>query len=363
MKILIVEDQAEIRDTLRDFLAINGHEVIAAEDGVQGLKMAAQQPEFIFCDVDMPNLNGYGMLAEIRKMPGICDVPFVFLTARADRSELREGMTSGADDYITKPFTEKDLIKAIAARTKRQQGLRERVDELARRHQHEINAQWSHELLTPLNAVMGMLDLIEMDADAIRPSDLKEMLATIRQGAERQEKLARKLIRYFSTEQMLAAAQPAQTATGAADRAVREGAARAATEAGRSADLMLNLSPGTVRIPEDTLAFAVAEVVANACAFSKAGTPVKVEGRGQGTRYRIEVLDEGPGLTAEQCARVGAFVQFDRKQREQQGLGLGLAIARSTAKLAGGCVQLAPRLGRSGLTVSFDLPLHEANRA
>ncbi len=111
MKILIVEDQTEIRDTLRDMLEINGHDVIAAEDGVERLKMAAQQPEFIFCDVEMPNLDGYGMLAEIKKMSGVCDVPFIFLTARAERSALREGMASGADDYITKPFSEADLVK------------------------------------------------------------------------------------------------------------------------------------------------------------------------------------------------------------------------------------------------------------
>lgn len=357
MKILVVEDQVEIRDTLRDILEINGHEVVTAEDGVQGLKLAAQQPEFIFCDVDMPNLDGYGMLAEIKKMPGVCDVPFVFLTARVERSELREGMASGADDYITKPFSEDDLIKAIAARTGRQRGLRDRIDELARRHQHEINAQWSHELLTPLNAVMGMLELAEMDAETISPAELKEMLATIRQGAERQEKLARKLISYFSTEQMLAAGPSAQRPGGAADRAVRTGAGRAAKDAGRDTDLVLTVEPGTVGVREEMLATAVAEVVGNACTFSAPGTPVKVTGRPQSGRYRIEVVDEGPGMTAEQCERVGAFVQFDRKQREQQGLGLGLAIARATAKLAGGTIGLGVGPAGKGLTVAFDLPL------
>jgi len=359
MKILIVEDQVEFRDTLRDMLELNGHEVITADDGVQGLKMAAQQPEFIFCDVNMPNLDGYGMLAGIKKMPGVCDVPFVFLTARAERGELREGMASGADDYITKPFTEEDLVKAIAARTKRQRALRERIDELARHRQHQINAQWSHELLTPLNAVMGMLDLLEMDAETIRPADLKEMLGTIREGAQRQERLARKLINYFSAEQMLAAGASVQRASGAADRAIRDGASRAAKDAGRSADLVLKVDPGTVGVREEMLATAIAEVVSNACAFSKAGTPIEVSGTAHSGRYRIDVVDDGVGLTAEQCARAGAFVQFDRKQREQQGLGLGLAIARSTARLAGGDVKLVPRSGEKGLVVSFDLPLGE----
>src|SRR4051812_16336846 len=106
MKILIIEDQEDIRATLRDLLEINGHEVIEAEDGVQGVKLAAQTPDFIFCDMSMPNLDGRGVLNAIKEMPEIRDVPFVFLTANAERHHQREGMTLGADDYITKPFTE-----------------------------------------------------------------------------------------------------------------------------------------------------------------------------------------------------------------------------------------------------------------
>src|SRR4051812_43575322 len=107
MKILIIEDQPEVRATLQDLLEIHGHEVLAAEDGVVGVRLAAQSPDFIFCDMAMPNLDGPGVLAAIRQMPGVSDVPFVFLTAFADRGRQREGMAQGADDYITKPFTER----------------------------------------------------------------------------------------------------------------------------------------------------------------------------------------------------------------------------------------------------------------
>src|SRR4051812_10048944 len=103
MKILIVEDQPDIRATLQDFLELNGHEVLAAEDGIQGLKLAAQRPEFIFCDMSMPNLDGRGVLAGVKGMPEVADVPFIFLTAHANRDDQRSGMALGADDYITKP--------------------------------------------------------------------------------------------------------------------------------------------------------------------------------------------------------------------------------------------------------------------
>src|SRR5262245_42079547 len=104
MKILVIDDEAGIRGTLRGILELNGHEVIEAEDGIEGVKFAAQKPDFIICDVDMPNLDGHGVLKAVREMPEISDVPFVFLTGRDRRDQQREGMTLGADDYITKPF-------------------------------------------------------------------------------------------------------------------------------------------------------------------------------------------------------------------------------------------------------------------
>src|SRR3954469_13074231 len=177
MKILIIEDQDDIRATLRDLLELNGHEVIEAEDGVEGVKQAAQKPDFIFCDLSMPNLDGRGVLAAVKEMPEVRDVPFVFLTAHAERSQQREGMELGADDYITKPFSLDDIVKALAARTGRRQSVRERVEQLTAQHQHAANAQWSHELLTPLNAILGSLAMIEAEADTIDRQELREILA------------------------------------------------------------------------------------------------------------------------------------------------------------------------------------------
>src|SRR5206468_12611397 len=127
----------DIRETLKDILEINGHTVVAAEDGVQGVKRAGERPEFIFCDLTMPNLDGYGVLAAVKQMPEAREVPFVFLTARADRGDQRQGMAQGADDYITKPFTERDIIDAIAARTKQQLSKRDCAAQFAEHHHRQ----------------------------------------------------------------------------------------------------------------------------------------------------------------------------------------------------------------------------------
>jgi len=357
MKILIVEDDAALRQTLQDILEVHGHQVLAAEDGVQGLALAAQDPEFIFCDVNMPNLDGHGLLAAIKKLPRVCDVPFVFLTARSERSELREGMSLGADDYITKPYSQADILAAIAARTARQRGFRERLDVVMEARRRETGAQWSHELLTPLNAILGCLSLIEEEADTIDRKELKEVLAILRSGAERQERLSRKLINYFSLDQLLQAPVPAAPGRCAADVAIAQGASRAAALRKREADLVVTATSAEVALQEHWLAVAVGELVENAAIFSPSGSAIMVTGARDEGHYRITISDQGPGLSAEQRAQVGAFTQFDRKSREQQGLGLGLAIARLAVRLAGGELVLKSGPGGRGLQVEFALRL------
>lgn len=107
-------------------------------------------------------------------------MPFIFLTAPADRADRRSGMDLGADDYITKPFTERDILDAIAARGTRQRTLRGRIEELIEKRRREESANWSHELMTPLNGVLGGLELIEMEGGSVSPAELKDRLGLIR---------------------------------------------------------------------------------------------------------------------------------------------------------------------------------------
>ena len=86
MKILIIEDDEAIRETLRDFLELNGHTVLAAVDGEEGVRLAAERPELVLCDVGLPGKDGYEVIQAIHRLPGGGDMPFIFLTARADRT-------------------------------------------------------------------------------------------------------------------------------------------------------------------------------------------------------------------------------------------------------------------------------------
>ncbi|MFD2937878.1 response regulator [Spirosoma flavum] len=121
-QLLIIEDEDQIRENLVELLTLSGFKVAAASTGMSGVSQALQHPpDLILCDITMPQMDGYQVLETVRASPFIAHVPFVFLTAKADMVDLRRGMDLGADDYLTKPFTTKDLLAAIDTRLKRYQ--------------------------------------------------------------------------------------------------------------------------------------------------------------------------------------------------------------------------------------------------
>lgn len=120
-KILVIEDEASLRENIIDLLDLEGYDVIGAEDGQIGVKLAQEQiPDLILCDIAMPNLDGHGVLRLLRQQAVTANIPLIFLTAKATKADIRLGMTLGADDYLTKPFTQRELIEAITARLTKQ---------------------------------------------------------------------------------------------------------------------------------------------------------------------------------------------------------------------------------------------------
>ncbi|HEY9302574.1 MAG TPA: EAL domain-containing response regulator [Phormidium sp.] len=130
-KILVIEDEPLIRENILKLLKAEGFDVTGAENGAQGLYAAVSNvPDVIICDVMMPELDGYGVLVALRSNPVTATVPFVFLTGKADRSEMRQGMELGADDYLTKPFSKAELVGAISSRLKKQEAVAEQYNTL-----------------------------------------------------------------------------------------------------------------------------------------------------------------------------------------------------------------------------------------
>ena len=118
--ILLIEDNLEMRENTAEIMELASYKVITAIDGKDGVSKAKEyQPDLIICDIMMPEMDGYGVLYILSKDPNTCAIPFVFLTAKAEKQEFRKGMNLGADDYITKPFEEMELLSVIESRLER----------------------------------------------------------------------------------------------------------------------------------------------------------------------------------------------------------------------------------------------------
>ena len=120
-KILVIEDELFVRENIVDLLEAEDFEVFSTENGILGILWAQENtPDLVICDVMMPEINGHDVLAEMRELPETTLTPFIFLTAMADKGDIRQGMDLGADDYLTKPFTRDELLNAISSRLLKQ---------------------------------------------------------------------------------------------------------------------------------------------------------------------------------------------------------------------------------------------------
>ncbi len=171
-KILLIEDNKEMRENTCEILELANYQVITASNGKTGVDIALKEvPDLIICDIMMPELDGYGVLYLISKNPTTSGIPFIFLTAKAEKSDMRKGMSMGADDYLTKPFEEMELLNAVEARM--------RKNELFKR-EFSKNVDGLNEFLA--NA-KGMEELTKLSAER-KPHHYKKKDAIYMEGDE-----------------------------------------------------------------------------------------------------------------------------------------------------------------------------------
>lgn len=149
--LLLIEDNNEIRENTAEILELAGYKVRMAENGKIGVELALQEkPDLIICDIMMPVLDGYGVLHLLNKNPDLTGIPFIFLTAKAERTDFRKGMEMGADDYITKPFNDIELLNAVESRLKKTELLAKNYGSDPEGMQHFLNDFKGKNALTEL---------------------------------------------------------------------------------------------------------------------------------------------------------------------------------------------------------------------
>ncbi|MCU0545670.1 MAG: response regulator [Oscillatoriaceae cyanobacterium Prado104] len=341
IKILIIEDEEPIRENILELLEAEKFIALGATNGKAGIKLALEQiPDLILCDVMMPEIDGYGVLKALRSEPITATIPVIFLTAKADKTDVRLGMELGADDYITKPCTPQELLKAIAIRLERQKTISSRSQEKLDEMRNNISMSLPHELRTPLNAILGFSELIISEYDVLERSDILEMVGQIQVSGQRLYRLIQNFLLYAELE--IAATNPELVLEmqngelNGVKSLLAEKARQQAKQANRTADLQLNLQESLVKIDMMKLTKILDELLDNAFKFSVEGTPVCVRTEVKNNFFILSVKDKGRGMSADRISQVDAYMQFDRKIYQQAGLGLGLAIIKRIAELHGG---------------------------
>ncbi|HQE91508.1 MAG TPA: response regulator [Anaerolineae bacterium] len=362
-QILVVEDQDLLLMAIRDVLEMEGYAVVTASDGVEGLEMMENcAPALIIADISMPRMDGYKFFEAIHARPEWIPIPFVFLTARAEKEDRLKGKAMGAEDYLVKPFDPQELLVVVRSRIGRAEAIREATEGEFEELKQQIITLLSHELRTPLTSVYGYTELALEDAAQLPAGEFQQYLIGIHRGADRLRNLVEDLLMIvrLNTGQLKREFHILATVHNkvgdVVERTVKLYRAQAEKE---GMVLETHIAPDLppVRIYENFLADALGRLVDNAIKFSrKKGQRIEVTASAVQNWVEIAVTDEGIGISPAGIAHLfERFRQLDRDKMEQQGAGLGLVIVQALVNCMDGEITVESTVG-AGSTFTIRLP-------
>ncbi|MGD1993857.1 MAG: response regulator [Anaerolineae bacterium] len=362
-RILVVEDNEPLLRAIQATLEAESYIVFTAADGEEALRVLEKaHPDLMVADIMMPNMDGYRLYEEIRARPEYVSIPFIFLTARAEREDMLTGKALGAEDYLTKPFDPEELLVAVRARLDRARAIREAAESEMEELKRQIVNVMGHELRTPLTYVLGYAELALADLSSPATDELRGFLLGIQRGAERLSDLVDDLLLLIRLDSGRAEAEFRMLARVQSDlRPLLKHTVRRYRERAAERGVRLQIEIGSdlppVLMCEPLLADALGRLVDNAIKFSQdEGDQVTVTARAAGDWTEIAVSDQGVGLHPRHISHLfERFRQFEREEREQQGTGLGLHVAHQLVELHGGEITVESVPGE-GSTFTIHLP-------
>src|SRR5574341_664767 len=327
--VLVVDDDESILTSVADVLRLGGYQLLMAQSGLKALQVLRYHtPDLIVSDITMPDMDGYEFYQAVRSNPDWTTIPFIFLSARGQPKDIRHGYQLGADHYLTKPIDPEDLLVAVEMRLKRTADIQAAARGEVERTKQQLLTVMGHELRTPLNWVYGYVSLLQEGHQVMTDEVVDRMLHSTRQGTVLGPaiEVVVQTLKPRAQEKDIAFTYPP------------------------TSDLTVLAVPAYI---EDVLRC----LIDNAVKFGKEGGHVWIKVEEQDGWAVISVQDNGIGIEPEQQARLfERFEQIDRDRMEQQGAGLGLAIAKGLVELHGGDIQVESRPGQGSL-FTVRLPL------
>jgi len=359
--ILVIDDSGVVRQLAAHLLRKDGHQVFEAANGREGLELALSlRPDLAICDINMPVLDGWGFVAEARACEALHTMPILMVTANQDRESSRRAMSTGADDYLTKPWKPAELRAAIRGLADKLTRHRAETERSLDRLRGAMLATVPHELRTPLTSIMGWTQLLMMRRHKVSDEQVGDMLQSIHTSATRLTRTIQRMLEWADLRASSSGLRgqrgsldPGDTVlTMLQDSQVRAGLLASLPEGtpdegpgtmGGHA-VQVRMEPGRVMCHAEDFQHMVSELLANALRFSQPGLPVGITGRLLDGRYALEVANVGLAMSPDFVRQIGALAQSDRELHEQQGVGLGLALTQLRAQRN---------------DVHFDMPRHD----
>jgi signal transduction histidine kinase len=366
--ILIVEDDEALLNGVRDLLEVEGYRVSSAPDGVAALELLEslpQRPDLIVSDIRMPNMDGYELLSRVRARQEWMSIPFIFLTARGEKEDIRIGKLHGVDDYIVKPFDFKDLLVSVQACLTRYSMLNTWQESRMEALKRQIIVLLNHEFRTPLQFIVAYADLMASTSTLAHSEELRQYVDGILIGGERLSRLVESFLTLVELESGYGAKVYEQRKGMIIN--LRELVLEAVKGlryqiAERDVEVDLNVDRDLPPVMGDRayLEIAFRHLIENAVKFSPKNKQAKVNVTlsVDGGYVCLSVRDWGQGIPSEELDRLfELFYQFNREQYEQQGIGAGLAIVRHVANLHNGRIEVESEVGQ-GSCFRFLMPVY-----
>jgi two-component system sensor histidine kinase/response regulator len=339
--ILVVDDDGDMRHAVDAILTGDSFHVLQAENGIHALEHVKHEvPDLILCDIAMPLMDGYEFLKAIRENPNFSRIPFVFLTGIDEKRYIRDGMLSGADDYLTKPFTSEELRAIVRIQLEKQVNIQRYYESQVHEVQQSIGLLLPHEIRTPLNIILGYAQVLQREDD-VPLQTMKIFSKNIFTSAQRLQHLLENInlftqLNYWKNDEEKIRALRSQS-TYSMKEIVES---IAVNKSDQCEHIQIDMKNQIIQISTNYLTKLLEELIDNAIKFSSHNGNIKVTGIPVGNEYQITVRDEGRGMSAEQIQKISAYLQFERRYYEQQGAGLGLVIAKLLAELHGGSLHI-----------------------
>ncbi|MGD1808967.1 hybrid sensor histidine kinase/response regulator [Dapis sp. BLCC M126] len=354
ISILVVDDEPENFDVIEGLFLNQDYELSyspSGQDAIDSLGIYFH-PDLILLDVMMPEIDGIEVCRQIKAMPEWQAVPIIMITALTSKEDLARCLAAGADDFISKPVNSLELRARVHSMVRIKQQY-DKIQNWSRLQQSTIQLlessltelrgnlarSLSHELNTPLNGILSSFLLLDSYLDDMDTEEIQEIINIGTTSAKRLEKVTQKFLTYLYLELQAHKSLDDQTSDIDLQEAethtsfISEIAPAQAKAFDRFNDLTMEIQAATIRLTSQHLQWLIDELLDNAFKFSEPQTPVKIYGQVVDEVFQLNISDCGRGMTQDQIDKIGAFMQFERYNYEQQGVGLGLKIAQKIIDL------------------------------